>query len=184
MSLLLRLPQQFSDASMITIYTAVAVHRALYRLYKIDTHIKWVNDILYQKKKLCGILCEAISDFESGQIEAVIVGIGLNVSTMVFPEELNDIAVSLPPLSVNRNELIACIVNELLELQNEDRDAVLAQYREKSVVLHRHITWMRNGMRCNGYVETINDAGNLVVSCEGTRVILNSGEVSVKEAHV
>lgn len=184
MSLLLRLPQQFSDASMITIYTAVAVHRALYRLYKIDTQIKWVNDVLYQKKKLCGILCEAISDFESGQIEAVIVGIGLNVSTMVFPEELNDIAVSLPPLSVNRNELIACIVNELLELQTEDRDAVLAQYREKSVVLHRHITWMRNGMRCNGYVEAINDAGNLVVSCEGTRVILNSGEVSVKEAHV
>ena len=60
---------------------------------------------------------------------------------------------------------------------------MLAQYREKSVVLHRQITWMRNGMRCNGYVETINDAGNLVVSSEGTSVILNSGEVSVKEAH-
>ena len=51
MSLLLRMPQQLSDASMITIYAAVAVHRVLKQLYQADTQIKWVNDIFYEGKK-------------------------------------------------------------------------------------------------------------------------------------
>lgn len=89
-----------------------------------------MNDIFYQGKKLCGILCEAISDFESGRLEAIIVGIGLNTSTMTFPEELKDIAVSLSTHPVNRNKLIACIVNELLALQKEEHSSVLAQYRD------------------------------------------------------
>ena len=145
MSLLLRMPQQLSDASMITIYAAVAVQRALKQLYQTDTQIKWVNDIFYQGKKLCGILCEAISDFESGRLEAIIVGIGLNTSTMTFPEELKDIAVSLSTHPVNRNKLIACIVNELLALQKEEHSSVLAKYRDASVVLHQQISWMQNG---------------------------------------
>lgn len=184
MSLLLRMPQQLCDASMITIYAAVAVHRTLKRLYQIETQIKWVNDILYQGKKLCGILCEAISDFESGRIEAVIVGIGLNVSTAVFPEELQDIAVSFASHGVNRNELIANIVNELIDLQKAERRAVLAQYREKSLVLHRSITWKQNGKNCSGYVKDINDFGNLVVESDDATVVLNSGEVSVRETAV
>ncbi|MFQ7537551.1 MAG: biotin--[acetyl-CoA-carboxylase] ligase [Clostridium sp.] len=54
MSLLLRMPQQLSDASMITIYAAVAVQRALKQLYQTDTQIKWVNDIFYQGKSCAG----------------------------------------------------------------------------------------------------------------------------------
>ena len=180
MSLLLRMPQQLSDASMITIYAAVAVQRALKQLYQTDTQIKWVNDIFYQGKKLCGILCEAISDFESGRLEAIIVGIGLNTSTMTFPEELKDIAVSLSTHPVNRNKLIACIVNELLALQKEEHSSVLAKYRDASVVLHQQITWMQNGKQLSGYVKDINNAGNLIVESEDTTHILSSGEVSIK----
>ena len=180
MSLLLRMPQQLSDASMITIYAAVAVQRALKQLYQTDTQIKWVNDIFYQGKKLCGILCEAISDFESGRLEAIIVGIGLNTSTMTFPEELKDIAVSLSTHPVNRNKLIACIVNELLALQKEEHSSVLAQYRDASMVLHQQITWMQNGKQLSGYVKDINNAGNLIVESEDTTHILSSGEVSIK----
>ena len=180
MSLLLRMPQQLSDASIITIYAAVAVQRALKQLYQTDTQIKWVNDIFYQGKKLCGILCEAISDFESGRLEAIIVGIGLNTSTMTFPEELKDIAVSLSTHPVNRNKLIACIVNELLALQKEEHSSVLAQYRDASMVLHQQITWMQNGKQLSGYVKDINNAGNLIVESEDTTHILSSGEVSIK----
>lgn len=180
MSLLLRMPQQLSDASMITIYAAVAVQRALKQLYQTDTQIKWVNDIFYQGKKLCGILCEAISDFESGRLEAIIVGIGLNTSTMTFPEELKDIAVSLSTHPVNRNKLIACIVNEFLALQKEEHSSVLAQYRDASMVLHQQITWMQNGKQLSGYVKDINNAGNLIVESEDTTHILSSGEVSIK----
>ena len=180
MSLLLRMPQQLSDASMITIYAAVAVQRALKQLYQTDTQIKWVNDIFYQGKKLCGILCEAISDFESGRLEAIIVGIGLNTSTMTFPEELKDIAVSLSTHPVNRNKLIACIVNELLALQKEEHSSVLAQYRDASVVLHQQISWMQNGKQLSGYVKDINNAGNLIVESEDTTHILSSGEVSIE----
>ena len=49
----------------------------------------------YRGKKVCGILSEAISDFESGMIEAIIIGIGINVSTDNFPLEIASIATSL-----------------------------------------------------------------------------------------
>ena len=56
--------------------------------------IKWVNDIFCGGKKVCGILTEASLDCESGLMNHVIVGIGVNALAPVggFPEELRDIA--------------------------------------------------------------------------------------------
>ena len=94
---------------------------------------------IIKSKKICGILTEAISDFESGMIEAIIIGIGINVSTKQFPEELLDKATSLGIENINRCKFIALIVNEIFKIIDEDFDNVLNEYKDASCVLNKKV---------------------------------------------
>ena len=85
------------DLSLITCATAVACVETLEELTGKSLNIKWVNDLFYQDKKVGGILTEVISDFESQQVQSLIVGMGINLidSPQSFPEELHSIVVIL-----------------------------------------------------------------------------------------
>ena len=78
-SILLRPNLHFSESLYITTAAAAAVTEAIKQLYNIDTEIKWVNDIYYKGKKICGILTEAHIDMESGTIDYAALGIGINI---------------------------------------------------------------------------------------------------------
>lgn len=179
MSVLLKTGDSLQNATMITIKTAVAVRRAIAKLYDIEVAIKWVNDLYYRGKKVCGILSEAISDFESGMIEAIIIGIGINVSTDNFPLEIASIATSLGLQEANRNQFIAEILNQLFAIIDEDFKLVLNEYRMASCALHKQITFNQKGEQFTGLVREINDLGNLVVSSNGAEMVLTAGEVSI-----
>ena len=179
MSVLLKTGDSLQNATMITIKTAVAVRRAIAKLYDIEVAIKWVNDLYYRGKKVCGILSEAISDFESGMIEAIIIGIGINVSTDNFPLEIASIATSLGLQEANRNQFIAEILNQLFAIIDEDFKLALNEYRMASCVLHKQITFNQKGEQFTGLVREINDLGNLVVSSNGAEMVLTAGEVSI-----
>ena len=179
MSVLLKTGDSLQNATMITIKTAVAVRRAIAKLYDIEVAIKWVNDLYYRGKKVCGILSEAISDFESGMIEAIIIGIGINVSTDNFPLEIASIATSLGLQEANRNQFIAEILNQLFAIIDEDFKLVLNEYRMAACVLHKQITFNQKGEQFTGLVREINDLGNLVVSSNGAEMVLTAGEVSI-----
>ncbi len=76
LSLILRPALSAADAQSATISAAVAVARAVKALCGLELGIKWVNDLYYQGRKVCGILTEAGTDMESGQLEWLVVGIG------------------------------------------------------------------------------------------------------------
>ena len=99
LSLVLRPGLPMTEAQAVTVSAAVAVCRAVKRLCGLDLGIKWVNDLYYNGKKVCGILTEAGADIESGQLEWLVVGIGLNLTSRPedWPEELRPIAGSLYP---------------------------------------------------------------------------------------
>lgn len=181
MSILVKQKKKFQHSTRITLQTAVALTRAIETLYGIKTQIKWVNDIYYHGKKLCGILSEAISDFESGMIESIIVGIGINVSTTLddFPKELQNTATSLDFLQVNRNQFIASILHNFFNVIEEDDSSILQEYREKSCILHKTIHFMKDNSMVKGYAKDINEEGNLVIAYDHTEIILNSGEISI-----
>ena len=80
LSLVLRVSVPASEALAVTISAAVAVARAVKALCGLELGIKWVNDLYYQGKKVCGILTEAGTSVESGQLEWLVVGIGLNLT--------------------------------------------------------------------------------------------------------
>lgn len=91
-SLILRPKIETEFLPLITLMTVVAVHDALEELYKIDCDIKWVNDIHVRGKKICGILAETA---ETTKGLAIIVGIGINLTSANFPPEISDMATSI-----------------------------------------------------------------------------------------
>ena len=76
-----------SRSSLVTVAAAAATSEAIDEVCACSSQIKWVNDIFLNGKKVCGILTEAITDFETGQIEYLITGIGINTSEKSFPED-------------------------------------------------------------------------------------------------
>ena len=86
-----------SEPAKITAFSAVAVCRILRKLYKVNPKIKWINDVFVNGKKVCGILTEGFTDFETGRIESAIIGIGINIADNkdCFPEEVLKIAGSV-----------------------------------------------------------------------------------------
>ncbi len=170
-----------ADSTAITSAAAVAVCEALSAITYKRPEIKWVNDIFIDGRKVCGILTEAVSDLESGRVQAVIVGIGINVTTEDFPEEIRDIAGALGN-SIDRCALIADIFKRLKSLSERLPDrSFMESYRKHSLVIGRNITFVRNGVNYTAHAVTIHDGGELeVITSEGETIVLNSGEISIR----
>ena len=171
-------------AVMITSMAAVAVARAIETVADVDVKIKWVNDLYVNDRKVCGILCEASMDFETGQLEYAVLGIGINVTAMKFPAELADIATSIENecgKSVSRSRLIAEISNQLEALygQLETRE-FMKESRERSNVIGREVEVSRGGERFPARVLDIDESGRLVIQTADGVSRVGSGEISLK----
>lgn len=151
LSLLLRPTLPAREATAITACAAVAVAETLEELSGRETRIKWVNDLLMDGKKVCGILTEASLDCESGQLSYAVVGIGVNVLEPAggFPEELRDIAGSVFPeraLPELRCRVAAGILNRLWRFCGGERPAdCFRPYRDRSLVLGKEVELLSPG---------------------------------------
>lgn len=184
MSVILRPALNVIDSGLVTTAASVAVCRAITKLYNhLSPKIKWVNDILLDGKKVCGILTEAGMDFESGTVEYVIVGIGINISTNNFPDALKPIATTLKGSEViPRNRITAKILHELFSItDNLNVYNFMDEYKQYSAVLGKDIEIIHGDMRSFGKAIDINENGGLVARLHnGTIVTLTSGEISIR----
>ena len=185
-SILLRPELPAASAQTATIRAAVAVCRAVQSLCGLELAIKWVNDLYYQGKKVCGILTEAGTDLESGRLEWLVVGIGLNLTSTAadWPPELADKAGSLypgGPAPVPRAALAGAIARELLALgSGED---CLDEYRARCFVPGHWVTVCTGSETYAARALAIDDAGRLVVRREnGREEALRCGEVTTRPA--
>lgn len=173
-----------ASAQTATIGAAVAVCRAVQELCGLELGIKWVNDLYYQGKKVCGILTEAGTDLESGRLEWLVVGIGLNLTSRPedWPEELRPIAGSLypgGPAPVSRAALAGAIARELLGLC--PAFDCLDEYRTRCFVPGHWVTVCTGTESYAAKAVDIDDAGRLIVAREGGRTeALCHGEVSIR----
>ena len=171
---------------LITTAAATAVYKAVKEVCGVKLGIKWVNDLYKDNRKVCGILTEAVTDFESGNIEFAIVGIGLNlyVEQEQFPKELQEIAGGIyedeqSSRTADRNRLAAQIVNYLLE---ETRELKLSEeYVEHNIVPGNEITITDNKSSRSARALAICPDGKLLVQeTDGTQSKLAFGEISIK----
>ena len=169
-----------TDAVSVTTRASVAVCRAIRRLTSARPEIKWVNDLYLHGKKICGILVEAVSDFESGVTRSLVIGVGVNITTTEFPDLPQ--AASLQTDEVQRNELIAAIASELLrETADLQSRSSLSDYRAWSMVLGKSVVYEKNGEKKEAVAREIDANGGLVVeNAAGVRETLQSGEISLR----
>lgn len=166
-----------TPADILTVAVAVAVCRVIDSISEKAAAIKWVNDIFLEGRKVCGILCEAVS-VENGSPDTVVIGIGINLSTESFPEELNGIAGSLNT-EVDRNLLTALICAELFGVLAQKKSVVLAEYKSRLFLLGKKISFTKDTKDCIGTVVGIDENAHLLVSCGGSVINLASGEVTL-----
>jgi BirA family biotin operon repressor/biotin-[acetyl-CoA-carboxylase] ligase len=191
-SLLLNTEKSSEDNLLVTSAASVAVSRAIKKVCDKETQIKWVNDIYYNNKKVCGILTEGVIDMEAGTIGAMVVGIGINFSTSLsaFDTELHSIVTSLyegeenVPFTVSQTQLVATVVNELLLIWNNiswDK-SFLNEYRDRSNVIGKYVDLYNDNKKKSGLVVDIDDSAHLLVKLEDTNQIieLNTGEVTLR----
>ena len=176
----------FTTPTLITAYAAVQICHILETLTHKEPSIKWVNDIFLGDKKICGILTEGILDFESGQIQWVVVGIGLNVSTKQedFSDEVKAVATSLfddEPQSITRNQLVGAAISTIMDgLTTLDEKKLLAEYQSRLNMLNKEVVITQGKQTIVGKSIDVDEEGRLrVLTAEGHMLRVESGEVKV-----
>jgi BirA family biotin operon repressor/biotin-[acetyl-CoA-carboxylase] ligase len=183
LSIILRPHISAEESLLITPAAAVAVARAIAHTTGVQVQIKWVNDLYYQGKKLCGILTESALDGYGGVAYAVL-GIGINLLNKNFPPELQEIATSLAAAGTqpDRNLLAAAILSEFdkIYVHLEDKE-FLEEYRSRSCVIGKQVALVYGEKQQTVMVHAIDDHANLVVSgTDGVPFLVGCGEVSLK----
>ncbi len=188
MSLLLRPRIAAQEAVRITACAAVAVAETIEELSGRAAQIKWVNDVLLDGRKVCGILSEASLDCESGELAWVVVGIGINAVRPAesFPAELRQIAgavferAEIPEL---RAKLAAGVLDRLMDYAaGPGGEHCFKAYRSRSVVLGKPVNLLIPGRDPEpAQVLGLNRDYSLQVRLpDGSERAVSSGEVSVR----
>lgn len=189
MSLLLRPNILPSEAPKFTLLAAVAVAKSIYQETGLLAQIKWPNDIILDKKKVCGILTEMNAELDN--INYIIIGIGLNTNQKKedFPTDIRQQAISLAEVKgerVSRQNLVRRILENLEMyylnfIQEKDFTSILQEWRELSCTIGRQVKATFNGEEVIGTAVDITDEGALLVQKEDGDIIkISYGDVSIR----
>lgn len=202
-----------TNPARLTASAAVAICRAIKNVLgrfpeaaDIEPQIKWINDIFVGGKKVCGVLAEGVANFESGMIEAAVVGMGINIkkNKTAFEGELADVVGTLEDAlsqtspeastaSISRVQLAAEIAGQVLKIFEEDSSSpaahksIIKEYKEESFLLGQELTvYPLIGDQKSSYKATATDiddnAGLIVTLKDGSQRTLSSGEVTLKSS--
>ena len=174
-------------ASMLTLVAAMAVARAITDTTGLESQIKWPNDIVVNKKKVCGMLTELSA--EMTQINYVVIGIGINANNREFPDEIKETASSLFIESgkpVKRAAVIEAVGRYFEQYYDEfikvgDLSLIMDEYNGMLANAGKQVRIISNDSEEVYTAIGINPQGELVVKdADGNVKDIRSGEVSVR----
>lgn len=189
LSLLLR-PTAYSpqQATCLTAAAAAAMCQAMEAVTGQQPGIKWVNDIFLRGKKVCGILTEAAVGLETGALDYMVLGAGVNLYPPVkgFPEEIQPIAGSVLERSCPeaKNRLVGEFLNRFWNFYTHPEcRAYLEDYRARSLAIGQNVTVLSAGRAVSAYAYGIDDDFRLLVRYEnGDTEALSYGEIRIQLA--
>ena len=175
------------DAPKFTLMAAVAVVKMLER-FNLQAKIKWPNDILYDGRKLVGILTEMSAEID--HVNYIVVGIGINVNVRreEFPADIREIAASLSEMAgknLSRVEIFRALLEEIDRLYiNYDFDEIFKLWRKYNLTLGKKVTVLsaESGGIFTGKAVDIDAEGALIVDTAEGRKIVYAGDVSIRDA--
>ena len=190
LSLVVKPNVDHSKIPMITLATGVAVVKTLERIGIENAEIKWPNDVMINDKKVCGILTEAITKFNS--IESVIIGVGIdaNFDVNVLSKELQEGTTTLDielGHRVDENEIIRFFLEEFERIgilfEEGGFERILKEWRKYSYSIGKIVEVREPFSKSyDGYVLGISREGALVVEkIDGTLEKVISGECIIKK---
>jgi len=171
-----------SDALILSLAAGLAVHAAIQQLdARLNPDLKWPNDLLLDGKKFCGILTEM--NAEATRVRHLVIGIGINVNQVRFPDELREVATSLKAASGtewSRVELAAALLKslhreyrDLLEKPNA-HESILRRFAEHSSYVRKRKVRIEENGGFEGITEGLDSRGFLQVrTAQGLRTVLS-----------
>ena len=153
----------------ITTLAALAICKAVERELPLFPAIKWPNDVYLADRKISGLLAESLVGSDGAFI---VLGIGLNVNTTDFPDDIRSGATSLlrelkPGCALVCRESLAVTLLDTLntELARIDREFVAAmdEVRARSWLIGKTIRATADGREVFGRAADLNHEGHLVI---------------------
>lgn len=198
LSMILRPEAPISSLPLLTIAAGVAAAAGIAIESDVTVGLKWVNDLVFDGRKVGGILCELprstaiIENSDSASLPPpMIVGIGINVALNEddVPDELKTKVEWLERIAgcaVNRSKLVAEILNEFEVVYRQmlagERSGVIDRWRRQSVTLGREIIATSGSRTFEGIAVDIAEDGSLVVDTVGEgRKNLHAGEITIRQ---
>ena len=186
LSMLLKTRVPVEQQLHLTAMAAVAVRRGIAAACGIAPEIKWLNDLLWESKKLCGILAELCC---VGETTAVILGVGINCNTRRedLPAELRDSACSLRQIlghEIDPNELAAAVIRELQQMDRvlfSQKEDYLREYAAACVTLGKTVRVLDPKGGYEALAVGIEANGGLIINLpDGSEKVISTGEVSIR----
>ncbi len=181
-SVLLRKAAVGENFPLLTVAAAVAAGKACEAISDKKIGIKWVNDLILGDKKICGILCEASFQLETGYPEYVIIGTGLNLQMPQggFPREISHIAGALfdsAPQGAGTAWCAAYLDALCAFVSDFSTLPFMQEYRARSVLKGKTVT-VRDGDRmAEGIVKDIDPKARLILQTyDGKEISFTAGE--------
>ncbi len=180
MSVLFHPDRAVEKATDITVMASVAMVRTISSVLGIETQIKWVNDIYLNGKKVCGILTEGIFNSDNNSFDSVVLGVGLNLFTNDFPEDIKDIATSLSDKEKKgvKEALIDKFTQEFFDIF-ENKKEYFFEYKSRSLILGKTVEYLKDNTLHTANAVDISESGELIVIENGKKILLNSGEIKI-----
>lgn len=188
MSIILRPETSPSSAPGLSLIAAVSVAETLRKTHKLNSAIKWPNDVLVNNRKVAGVLTELAAELDRVRYVVVGIGININMTTDDFPEEIRERATSVrveTGKQVNRIELVRGILGHFEDRYHDFCENGIAgqikSIRSFSSVLGKEIRFTYQGKVVVGTAVDIDDSGQLIIERDGETITLGSGEISLTE---
>lgn len=178
-SILLKEDFALNNFELLSILTGVAVAKTLEE-YRLEPMIKWPNDVLLNGKKVSGILLEGVS---IDKMEALIVGVGINVNQTSFDSELSN-AISMQ-IASNKRYCVSAVREDFIinfcciyEDFKKGSKEFLAYMRNHNYFKNKEVYALVNNEKRKIKVLDVLDNGHLLIEDNGKKIEMNSGELT------
>lgn len=165
-------------AHLVTTALALGALEACDTLAGVRPGVKWPNDLVVEDRKLAGVLAESV--VAGDRLEAVVVGMGLNVRTGAAPSEVVDVAVALEDVcgsAVDRRKLLAAVLTGFAYWMDQIEEpagqtALIDAVRRESATLGRRVSvQLGDGTVLKGLAEDLDERGALLLE-GGVRIVV------------
>lgn len=189
MSVILRPNCKPEQLMHLTCAAAVAMCNAVEIVAGFRPGIKWTNDLVFNTRKLGGILTELSVDPASGLVSYAVVGVGINCGQKRedFPPELQDMAASLSMVSgkpADRERLAAAMICSFADMAENlliKKADLMTAYSTDCITLGKDIVLLRGDEKRHGHAVGLDADGGLIVRfADGSVDTVSSGEISIR----